>query len=890
MTLLQQQSSNPDYSVWVSASAGTGKTKVLIDRLVNLLYKGVPLHHIVCLTFTKAAAFEMRERLFHRISSDSSSSRDNAAQASILLETLMEAPESLKIMTVHGFCQSLLQKFPFEAGITPFFKILEEHETHALLLSALNDVLADEDENIQKAIKGLSLSLGEFVFQHCLRTTFQRWHKLRHLERLYPTVNAFKSALMRHFAPPSLPQLPFCLEDPLYGQEVINALCDSSKAADQTLGHALMTVIHQKAPFTILNESLLKKDGMPRSKPCSAQFAKDYPDFCEALTDLQHYLAEHLIADQFEKWLQTNLDYWMIVHKVLDRFAIKKEQENSLDYHDLILHCIALFSDDLDLSYIHQRLDYTIEHILVDEAQDNSPEQWLLIYKLVDLFIREDTPDRTLFIVGDIKQSIYGFQGAEPELFSSLRDVFKNILHTRGHVLNTYTLNHSFRTAPQILHEIDHIFKDPSSSLRQGMGDELIQHIPFRTTKGWIDVHLLNDEDHEKDRDEDHHSLSPLEDRKDTKDPFEWAVQKEYTVDQSQDHLLAETVATQVYSVLESKWIVPSTGNPIAPQDILILLRNRGNLSDLIIQALKQKDIPCEGSDRIVLANRLFIQDIMAILRFLNNPFDDWSLVHILKSPFVNDGKGFNENVLTELCTKRPSYLWHYLTSPQLMDEISSDLVSPLNHTIAALTHWLSLVDHDLSYGLISTIVSPYLDACEARLGKDVHLLWESFLETVARLQHRFPTLSQLVTELEHQMPAIKRDPTQPQGVRIMTIHGSKGLESPCVILVDRKNRLTLTKEPIVWPDFKTQSASSHSINESQGNDHHFSNDSIDSLICIRPKSTIPLASFKALADQMMAQFKEEENRLFYVALTRPRDGLLVVGNGTWGHLLKKHP
>ncbi len=864
----QRIASDPSTSVWVSASAGTGKTKVLIDRLFNILAQGTPLSHIICLTFTKAAAFEMHERLVLRLEHEARSHSQHSKRAATILEELLESPESLKIMTLHAFCQGLLQRFPFEARLTPFFKVLDEQQTQQMLTQALNEVLLDTTkQDCVEAIACLSLQYGEGVFKDTLIQTFQNWHKVRSLARIVPTAKAYEEMLEANLIADEEGALSYSAfnVDEAYRQSCIHTLRSFDAQKEEELAKAL------SAGDEAFFKAITKKDGTLYSRLLSAAFQKKHPDIAQDLIHHANCLYQAKQLELLKNWIAHNGQFWTIVQAVLEHYTTQKTTLNLLDYHDLILHGLALLSDDLDLSYIHQRLDYIIEHILVDEAQDNSLEQWQFIYQLVQLFISWDTPHRSLFVVGDLKQSIYGFQGAAPEIFELMEDKLRALLIERNHEFTSITLDKSYRTTKQILSVVDQVFNSSIKSSSASdhdtifkMGMPQVNHSAHRTDNGWVECDTLTDDDQQSTlTDKAEPSPDDLMDDNLQQTSFLWDIMTHYTIKQSGDQKLATSVALRVQELLASTWVSPSTNQPVQPQDILILLRSRGALAPLIIKALNRLHIPTEGIDQLKLDSNLIVADLMAILKFLSLPSDDWSLCHLLKSPFINKGKGLTEELLLEIGANRTTSLWGALQQHAQGEQ--SPNATLFQDCVTTLKTWLKLVDYETPYHLLSHITRAQLHHMQERLGRDAKIIVDAILTLVHERQQQCPTLSAMLESLEESLPLLKRENTKPTGVRLMTIHGSKGLEAPCVLLIDRKSVQTLTQDKIIWP--KNLTLPDHMTHP---------------VFCLRPLANLKHPSLALLTQDIKDSAQEERNRLLYVALTRARDGLWVIGQGDW--------
>ncbi len=848
-TRAQTRAAQPNISTWLGANAGSGKTRVLTDRVARLLLAGVRPERILCLTYTKAAAMEMQNRLFERLGEwamkDDPTLRQTLADIGVLaladdhLDTArtlfaraIEAPGGLKIQTIHSFCSSVLRRFPLEARVSPAFTEIDER-MQSRLLSDLLDQMAEDDSG--RTALGL---IAEHLSDDEGAVTLARAVAGR-AEAMTP---AAKWAEICDWVgiDPGLTEAQI-IADVFQGDEadIAHVICthlDPSTKTHVTLAEKLKAIAWDRPTLetiATLEAIFVYQSGAKMGEPridaiANAKVRSAIGDAMEAVNALAKRLAE-------ARPLRTGLltaKRTHALHRFADAFlpayAQAKQARGWLDFDDLIDKTRALLSDSRVAQWVLFRLDGGIDHILVDEAQDTSPRQWDIVTRLTEDFAagegaRTDV-ERTIFVVGDKKQSIYSFQGADPDEFDRMRDYFRARLKAIEAAFQDAALIHSFRSAPPILALVDRVATRLGAP---GLGQN-VQHEAFFEKPGRVDLwpHIAPAEKAEKPNWDDPQDLV------------------------SEDHhssRLAENVALRIKDMIENP-VEYAPGKAVTAGDILILVRRRSPLFHKIIAELKARELPVAGVDRSQLTSPLAVKDLLALCRFLATPEDDLSLACVLRSPLI----GLSEAQLYDLAHGRSGYLWSALRDRKEDYPEAHGILRDLFNQADFLRPYdlleRALIRHDGRRRLMARLGPEAEDAIDAMLAQA--LSYEA---------SEVPSLTGFVGWLESGDVQVKRDLSQAEGqIRVMTVHGAKGLEAPVVILPDcaeyrgqggRIRLLSPEGGPVVWS----------------------------------PKSGEESDGVLEAKEAAKAREEEEANRLLYVALTRAESWLIVAAAGKLG-------
>ena len=889
-TQRQSAASNPLHSVWVGASAGTGKTKVLTDRLLRLLLPndfsedGTPPHQILCITFTKAAAAEMALRLNKILSQwailpddklkdeltkllEKEPSEVQLVKARSLFATLIDSAHSLNIMTIHSFCESILRRFAVEAGLTPGFEVIEPEQSKALLEEAQTLFFETQLKNLEGAVAqklvNLSTSINDDRFLELLNTYIR---ERRSVEALFET-RTEESLLPEYLDILNLdPQISE--QDSLENvraslekirpdmKEIMNAFEDAGKF-ERNISEALDIFLAQSTGWTHKDlEKLFEIVATQGSKRKLTKKAVDHQTQYDRLYDT--------LKDYFEetnrlKVAQASQDILVIAHRVLNTYRTLKEKRGVLDFDDLIERTSDLLAGRLingqyknAFEWILFKLDRGIDHILVDEAQDTNPDQWSVIKSLTDSFLSGDAAreniHRSLFVVGDEKQSIYSFQRADPQIFNDKRAHYENKFLEVQKNFEKVSLNVSFRSVPAVLSFVDETFKNQEAARGLSLSNQNIQHAAYRLQSPGC-VELWNAIPKPEKQECGPWELPPL--------PEE--VEQGETAGNA---LHAKKIAGTISNWLASKRKIGATGKDVQPGDILILLQERGELQNEIVRALKAHNIPVEGIDRMVITDHIAVQDLIAAAKFACLPQDDFTLSCLLKSPLI----GWDDTQLMELAFQRENKQSLYETLQKRKSDDHANIFAWLQNLHLSYAS-------QTPYTFFSALLATSCPASQVngwtafykRFAQEAADPLESFLNYALSWKNTKgrTSLQGFLQDVEKNKNEVKREMEESSNrVRIMTVHGSKGLQSPIVFLADatktptgRGNRVS---DSVFWKDVTDHDLP---IWLPSGK---LSNEKTD--------------TFKARAKE---KTKEEHKRLFYVAMTRAADEMYITGVST---------
>jgi len=787
-TARQRKAADPSTSAWVSANAGTGKTHVLVDRVARLLLAGAAPARILCITYTRAAAAEMETRLFKRLGAWSllpdndlrkalrdlhggRSEPDDLKRARRLFARALETPGGLKIQTIHAFCQTVLKRFPLEADVPVDFVSLEEETALDLQTTARRTlfarVLTGEDQALSSAHRLLvterdEKQLGELLeaIRHksddiaAFLTEFggrMPWDELwRHLG-LQPGASE-ESVLEVELADSALdrPALEAAVETLNGGTKTTIAAAHSIKA--------FLRAPDRAAAFEEYHLVFLTKSGEPR-KTVTTKAAAAAEETMRAeqvrLIEVMARLKAAATATRTRALLTFAKAY-------LDIYESMKRAEGALDFNDLIIKTRVLLTPPND-AWVHYKLDEGIDHILVDEAQDTSPQQWQIIKLLANEMTsgqgaaEDKGRARSLFAVGDVKQSIYRFQGAAPEEFAAMREFFSSRLEDAAKSFRPVALDLSFRSASPILEVVDEVFREVPLAAKDGKGFQHAAH--WAGAPGLVEFWP---------------AITPSE----IEAEVPWEVPLRTSTAESPEGQLAAQIAGTIRGWLDRSEKLAGADRPIRASDIMVLVRWRSAFMDHMIRELKKNDIPVAGADRMKISDHIAVKDLMALGAFALNPSDDLTLAEVLKSPFV----GFDDDALFDLAHDRKGSLWAALGASAKDKEIFAKAAN-------WLTEVLNRADYMPPYEFYARALSEDggLAKLLTRLGPDAEDPIEEFLiQALVHERNHVPSLQRFLQALTREAGEIKRDMEKGrEEVRVMTVHGAKGLESDIVFLPD---------------------------------------------------------------------------------------------------------
>lgn len=792
----QARARQPSSSVWVAANAGAGKTHVLTERVLALLLDGAAPEGLLCLTYTKAAAAEMRARVSARLGQwavmDDEELRtalealdkknvtaEQLAFARTLFARALETPGGLKINTIHAFAESLLQRFPLEAGVPLGFSVIEERAQQEMIAAVRDAVLLDAFEaqgartGVRKAMDVLYATMSDHTIAEATDAGLAKMRELRPVLADVEEANRRVTAALGGPFPDEAE-----IVDRVLGERLVDAtLCG------QILGLGAHTpngksAIDRLARIDSRNPSptdlfgcFLTQGGTPLKVVVRKPFAKAHPKWAALLVAEAERLAELHGLMRRARQCARSTALTEVLGAVLHGYERQKQARALLDFDDLVARALALLTRRELGAWVRYKLDQGITHILVDESQDTNPEQWAVIDALAEEFFAGEGAierPRSIFAVGDQKQSIYSFQGADPTLFPTAGRAYQRKVEVSGKAFTDVRLRASFRTLDNILQAVDRTFGNPALAAALLSAPQDIVHQSARADQGGVVA------------------LWPLEIKQDTP---QWGLDWPLAGPESSpsgaqsvssapaDYRLAERIATAIRQWLDEGRHLPARGREIVPDDILILVQTRSALFSHLVRALKQRQIPSPGADRLAVAAHIAVLDLIALGEVMLNPADDLSLAALLRSPLFDLSE-------VQICT-----LAHGRGDSLVFDRLAASQDEAARAAHARLTAWQSRLARERPFEFYAHVLytAGGLARFHHRLGSEVDDVLAEFMDlALAQEQADQPGLAGFLNTLRARDDTIKRELSEAgAGVRVMTVHGAKGLEAPIVILAD---------------------------------------------------------------------------------------------------------
>lgn len=824
----QLAASNPSENIWVQANAGTGKTKVLVHRLMRILFrdgqynKDNVVSGILCLTYTNAAAGEMRNRvlnelrkwatvddnelseLLESVSENNPPNAEDLAFARRVFYSYIDNPDMLKIKTIHGFCEEILHRFPIEAGISPTWLLVSGAAQTVLLDNAFNRMIKNSVHNISD-----------------VRNTMNAFYKIIDIKSEY-FLDELRELLLGQYR-------SFFLVDDVneyrkYFIDNIKDVLNIKRSPDMSVDkNALVNIIEYareklaKKPAKYLQDIVnitkqyidntinfekYKNLYLTQKNEIDKKFLKDDLFYNEAMRvyNIQQYLLNKKIFEDTTALFDLAMDF-------ANTYRAIKAEHNVLDFEDLILYTQKLFSKPDVMGWVLSQMDVSLSHILVDEAQDTSPQQWNILRALAgDFFVDGDiATNRSLFVVGDTKQSIYGFQNADPKAFATSRAAIAEQIEQNYRTIREVSLDQSFRSTKPILDTVDCFFGCPNIVQQTGFYNN--KHKCFRVKdKGLVEIH----------------DVFKCED-----------------TGMAKNKAYANMLSDKIEHLVKSE--------NAKPKDIMVLVQRRGPFVDFLSNALKKRGIDIAGNDRVKLPEFSAIKDMLHLARFCIDGANDYSLCCVLKSPIYR----LKEHDIFNLCKNKNNdkSLTVFDVLREMQPDVYNDLLDIIekSKTLAPYSFFTYVLNkNDNRKKIIAALGKQAIDPLEEFL-----TMCLAYERTQSGTLYHF--LKWFITGDSE----IKRDMDASQGVRIMTVHGSKGLDSKVVFLIDT---LTFVKPKQI-------------LNLNRFGDNNKYN--------LWLWKTTDSAAVQPIVEQNKADDVAEYYRLLYVAMTRARDDLYIYGCDT---------
>ncbi len=825
----QDLAANPLENIWVQANAGTGKTSVLTERLLRILFRSSDCDNtgILCLTYTNAGAGEMRNRILAALrewalSSDDDlgelltniainrpATADDIIHAREIFFKYIDNPEILKIKTIHGFCEEILHRFPIEAGISPSWSLVSDAAQRILLQEAFTKLINTPDTTgrIYDAFSHIVGRISETYISDLLQILSNQYKQFFNINNFDNYRKYLVDTTKQFLNIQNIPNADFNRKNL---QKIIDLIHSDQKNAKKPAAYIekIINLTNQYIDTTVDFEqyktAYLKADGEKISHIAKKDYLIDEQD---RVYKLNQYNTNKIIFDD-------TIALFDLSAAFANEYRTIKQSKNLLDFDDLILYTRKLFSDSATMGWVLSQLNISLSHILIDEAQDTSPMQWDILRMLSgDFFANGDTKEmpHSIFVVGDTKQSIYGFQGADPRAFATSRTDIAAHIENNMRTIREVPLAQSFRSTAPILYAVDKFFADPDVISTFGFTNN--PHKCFRTNApGALEIHKLT------------------------------AKQASNTT--ITDYI--QTVALRIKSLIDSGKFTAS--------DIMVLVQQRNPMASPLANELKKLNIDVAGSDRIILPKFPAIRDMLNLVRWCLNPADDYSLCCTLKSPLFR----LKEHDIFNLCKVKNSENHTRKTANKDADTITVfEILQNSNPEIYTQLTNIQTQSRILApYSFFDYVLNTHNGRTKfiSALGPQIIDPLEEFMTICLAYERTQPgTLHHFIKWFITSNNEIKRDMDASTGVRIVTVHGSKGLEAPVVFLIDT-----------------VRTPKSENILPLESND--------TPVWLWTPRNDTHSAQRTNAATKVNNIRIAEYYRLLYVAMTRARDELYIYG------------
>lgn len=868
----QAKASDPDTSAFVAANAGAGKTHVLVNRVIRLLLDGVPPEKILCITFTKAAAANMAQRVFETLgrwvtlddaaldaailatgaAKPSTRTRERARE---LFACALETPGGLKVQTIHALCTRLLQQFPFEANVPARFAVLDDRDQSEMMeranLAVLLEASHAPDSAVGRALTTAMTYAADVTFKEVVREAcLSREHFIAWADQA-GGIEAARAQLARTLGVTADDRLADIERDIVDGPHLprarwkdVAAIFMTGSKSDHDQANRLLAAFDLKndAQLETYFSVFLTQSREPRKSLLTKKLGDAQPGLAQTLSDESARLTGLLETRRAVIQRDRTEALLTIASTVASHYRAEKQQRGLLDYDDLIDKTLAML-DNVSSGWVHYKLDRGVDHVLIDEAQDTSPRQWDIVDRIIAEFTAgegaRDSVKRTIFAVGDEKQSIFSFQGAAPREFDHRRRELERRFTHAGLRFAPVSFTYSFRSGATVLSAVSETFKsqDIYKSITTDL-DGMPPHLALSdAAPSLIDLWELEKPDEQPDIEG-------------------WQAPFDAVSETSPQVKLARRVQAEIATLIAGGTMTGPANDrrPLRYGDILVLVRRREKTFNAVIQALKYAGIPVAGADRLKLTEHIAVIDLMSLADALLLPRDDLALAVALKSPLF----GLDDDDLLAIAPKRKGSL-----RDALAQHANSDTKLKTAHDRLARYEERAFTDTPFTFYAWLLGGGDGRARILKRLGPEANDALDEFLDLALTYERKAPaSLQGFMAWLRAADTDVKRDMDIGRDeVRVMTVHGAKGLEASVVFMVDTTTsprdtqRLRLIRVP-----------------QGNANPHGLSVN-----VWAGGKADDP-ATVAAARATMLDDTEDEYRRLLYVAMTRAADRLIVGG------------